>query len=237
MGILIHDKGFEFLRPYFREALPPGEAVYSLGDDSPDVSLAVMISTTDVYSGACDFVSESASVEDSAGFVRAEREFKEMCAAAGLRGVVLRCAPVIGTGMNGFPRSLANDIWRGVFFHFPGNETRLSVVHAADVASVVATMNREGCPEGCGLFNLTDGEHPTLSDLAEALAFRMGEKRISTLSTRPQQMIARWIYGKRYKTWTTNRTFDSSALNRALGFKPRSVCAYLRNHVYDDSSL
>lgn len=140
--------------------------------------------------------------------------------------------------MTGAVRSLAAEVNQGLFYHFPGNETRMSVVHGTDVANIVAALfNAKALPEGTLYYNVTDGCDPTVHDLAEALAFRMNEKRISTLSTRPQQIIGKIIFGKRYRRWTTERTFDGSALRRALAVEPIDVCNYLRTHVYDDNSL
>ena len=112
------------------------------------------------------------------------------------------------------------------------------MVHATDVAAAIAHIHA-GALNGSGtaVFNLTDGANPTLHDLAEALAFRMDEKRISNLSTRPQQLIARFLYGDKYRRWTTERTFDGSAACRALSLTPTPVCDYLRTHVYDQDIL
>lgn len=239
--IIIIDKGYEFIRPYVRAALPAGTVVHTVfpADEAP--SLAVMLSSTDVYSPGAEVVlaGEGAAVAAGSPWAKAESDFVAAANAAGARAVILRCAPVVATGMQGFVRSLAADIWRGVFFHFPGNETRLSVVHATDIAAVIGRILAGGLGEGSApaVFNLTDGVNPTLHDLAEALAHRMDEKRISNLSTRPQQLIARFLYGPKYRTWTTERTFDGSAICRALDYTTTPVCEYLRTHVYDEQSL
>lgn len=239
--IILIDKGFEFIRPYVQAALPAGTIVHTTfaGEGASDV--AVMLSSTDIYSPGAEVVlaGETAPTAADSTWAAAERDFLASAKAAGLRAVILRCAPVVGTGMQGFVRNLASDIWRGIFFHFPGNETRVSVVHATDVAAVINRVYAGACGESTEpvVYNLTDGANPTLHDLAEALAFRMDEKRISNLSTRPQQMIARLLYGPKYRLWTTERTFDGSAACRALDFTPTPVCEYLRTHVYDENSL
>ncbi len=50
-------------------------------------------------------------------------------------------------------------------------------------------------------------------------------------------LIARFLYGPKYRTWTTERTFDGSAICRALDYTTTPVCEYLRTHVYDEQSL
>lgn len=238
-GIIIIDRGFEFIRPYVQAALEAGTLVHTVFPDADAPDVAVMLSTTDVYAPGKPTVlaGENSAVDPAHPRVKAEQDFLAECACRGIRGVVLRCAPVVGTGMDGFVRNLASDIWRGIFFHFPGNDTRMSVVHATDVAAAIRKI-AEGADVAHGtVLNLTDGANPTLHDLAEALAFRMNEKRISTLSTRPQQMIGRWLYGPKYRAWTTERTFDGSAACRILGLTPTPVCDYLRTHTYDETSL
>lgn len=150
---------------------------------------------------------------------------------------VLRLPVVIGTGMTGFGRHLVQSIWRGTFFHFPDNEMRLSVVHAVDVARAVALLCTT--PRTGAVYTLTDGVDPTLHDLAEALAYRMCNKRISNLSTKPQQWLGRVLYGRRHYTeYTVSRCYDGSAfLTDYPDFHPTDVCTYLRTHVYDDTSL
>lgn len=152
--------------------------------------------------------------------------------------VVLKLPTVIGTGMTGFGQHLARSIWRGTFFHFPGNEMRLSVVHAVDVGRAVALLCTRPPHEGAE-YTLTDGVDPTLHDLAEAIAYRLRNKRISNLSTRPQQWMGRIAYGRRrYEEYTTSRCVDGSAFVADYPeFVPTDVCTYLRTHVYDDSSL
>lgn len=222
-----------FMLPYFQREFPGRDAV---GEDFTAVDAAVLLSSTDIYESCGDVAAdENTPVKPSSEWKKREDEFFARASAAGVKAFVLRCAPIAGTGMTGAVRSLAEDIMRGIFLHFPGNEGRMSVVHASDVARA-ARMLVDTCPDG-GVFNLTDGDDPKIDDLAEALAFRMNNKRISTLSTRPQQIIARILYGRRrYDSYTRTRLYSSARI-QALGFEPQAVCNYMRTHLYDDSSL
>lgn len=223
--INIYAPGGDFILPYIKRAT---------GSAGDDVDVAVMISSTDIYLPSRGWADEDSPIDASSEWEKYEKDFNAL--HGGDKHVyILRCAPVIGTGMRGKMRTLAGEIYRGLFFHFPGNEARMSVIHASDVGRAVDFLVRAGAPSG--VYNLTDGVYHTLHDIAEAMAFRMGNKRISNLSTRPQQIIGRWIYGRdRYRRYTTSELFSSGRL-QALGFKPNDTCEYMRTHVYDDSSL
>lgn len=227
----------QFVEPYIRAVLP-GVDIRGICDGEAD--LALMISSTDIYGpGECNLTAETEPVDDTSVWKSREEEFCRTAAAKGLKPVVLRCPDIVGTGMTGFARHLAESIWRGTFLHFPGNEARRSVVHAVDLGRIARALADGGLPTREKLvYNVTDGENPTIHSLAEAMAYRLGNKRISTLSTRPQQWFGRMVYGKRrYALYTTVRTFSSEALCADLAFSPTPVCEYLRTHVYDENSL
>ena len=56
------------------------------------------------------------------------------CENNGVKLSILRPAMVVGTGMGGELRRLVNSIYRGTYRHVTGNDARVSVVHAVDVA-------------------------------------------------------------------------------------------------------
>lgn len=245
--LLFFAPGREFVEPYVCRELS-GWRIVALDADSlstaalPAAEAAVMLSGTEVYDvpdGGADNFDESAPTTSGSPLLNMERDFVNACVGAGLRPVILRCANTVGTGMTGLPMRLARWIYRGLFFHFPGNEARISAVHACDVAAcVAAAANLPKDDANPLILNLTDGENPTIHDFCEALAYRLSQKRISSLSTRPQQWVAAVIYGKkRMKLLTTTVTFNSQAARNILKTEPVKVTEYLKSHIYDNSSL
>lgn len=233
MEISVDFGGKDFLRPYFLRQFPGRDAV---ADDIVPGRTAFFISDTEIYDCHPDeWADEDAPLHSGSPLREAEKAFMSKAHQAGCRAFILRCAPIVCTGMQGRARRLLNDIYRGVFFHLPGNEARLSVVHGTDVAAAAAFLTSSD-GEG-GTFNLTDADHPTIDDLAEALAYRLDNKRISTVSTKPQQWFARLVYGGRRLDDYTVSALVSSAKIEGMGFAPQAVCSYLPNHVYDDASL
>lgn len=249
-NIAVYAPGRGFVLPYITAAVPEC-GVYSLslpdGTLTPlnrkadgEPALYIMVSSTDVYGdGPAENVAEDARTDSSSVWFRYEKEFTDFARGRGHVPVILRCADIVGTGMTGFPRHLVETIWRGTFFHFPGNEARRSVVHAVDTGRIVRQLVAGGLPHGDTLtYNVTDGTDPTIHDFAEALAFRLSNKRISTLSTGPQQWIGRRLYGSRkFGLYTTTRTFCSDKIRLELAFRPTDTCEYLRTHQYDENSL
>lgn len=239
-----------FVIPYITAALPAC-GVWSLAlpsgvltaenkaaDGTPEA--VIMISSTDIYGpGAKDHADETAAVDPASKWCGYEKQVRAYAEAKGTGAMIIRCADLVCTGMQDFPRHLAQAIWRGTFFHFPGNEARRSVCHAVDLGRIARAVADGGLPAGqMPVYNLSDGTDPTIHDLAEALAFRMREKRISNLSTGPQRWFARLLYGKeKYARYTTSRTFDAARLALDLAFTPTVVTDYLRTHTYDENSL
>lgn len=199
-----------------------------------DIANAVMISSTGIYNvQGGKHVSEDTSLDTSSQFAGYETEFKHFAEQYGLPYVILRCANIVGTGMNGFAMRLARGIDNGLLFHIRGNEAEISVVHAVDVAAVAHKLI-DSVADG-RTYNVTDGNATPIDRLIDALAHRINNKNVMTVSPK----IARLLYGKSYfQQMTTTLTFDSARLMEATqGMCMHDVCDYLMTHVYDEDSL
>lgn len=143
---------------------------------------------------------------------------------------VIECPWVIGTGMTGAPRELANRVWRGTFFHVPGREIPVAAIHATDLARAVRlTLGKSG------LYRVTDGRSHTLDEIADALAWRMGQKRVLTAPAR----WAKFLPGNAFCRLCSEQTplDGSDFLADFPDFKPADVAEYLKTHIYDEKSL
>lgn len=205
----------------------------------------VYLSTVDVYGlDKGEEIDETAAVSPRTPGATAraavEERLRQWCGERGVVLTVLRCAPVVCTGMQGRVRRLANAIYRGSYRHVEGADGRLSVIHGHDVARAVTAAAGIA-----GVFNLTDGHHATYTALTEALAHRMGSKRIFTLRPGHAKVLARIgdITGLTGLTGLTTAslrergrtlTFSSAALTAATGLQPHEVTRYLREHDYND---
>lgn len=172
--------------------------------------------------------------------LKAEEFLTEWCDKHSVRLSILRPALIVGTGMKGTLGTMVRGINAGYYFHIKGNEARRSVVHAYDVARAARLI----APIG-GTYNLADGVHPTVHDLAEAIAHRLGDKRISTISQRMVKIAARIgdIVGiipfssARLAQLTKTLTVNTAAIERAIDWKQRDVVDFLLTHEYDENDL
>lgn len=242
--LLLYAPEREFVVPYLRRELPD-VAFIGLDDllsEQVKPDAAVMLSGAEIYD-ICEGseLTEQTAIRSEHPLALAENLFIERCAGLGINPVILRCANTIGTGMTGWPRNLAEAIYRNLFFHFPDNQAQVSAVHATTIALAVRLLlgNDDKFLQSEHLvFNITDGVNPTVHDLAEALAFRMNQKRISTLSTWGQRLLAKLFYGKeRYHRLTTTLTFSDKRLRELIPLSTESVTEYLRTHDYNEDSL
>lgn len=159
--------------------------------------------------------------------------------------VILMLPAVVGTGMGGELGRMAAMINRGTYFHVSGDDARLSVIHATDVGKAVAIALSN--PSITGTYHISDGINPTWHDLAEALAYRMGQKRIYSLTLKRWQRMARWAdrlklsqFGSRQlKLITTDAIVDTNqwTIDAGEAWHPTDTTEYLRTHVYDENSL
>lgn len=223
--LFLYSPGADFVRPYFERLMPD----MNISDTPRGAMKAVMISSSDIYGDLTGTnINELSPIDENSDYAAEERRFAEICGENGLMPVILRCAPIVGTGMNGWPRLLAERIYRGTFVSIPGNEARRSVVHAVSLPQAALAASQGGT------FNVTDAVDPTLNDFADALAWRIAQKRVFSLKPR----LYRFIFGKRnYDKATSTLTFSCEKLRSTGLYEPVSTVDYLKNHVYDDSSL
>ncbi len=227
--VYIHAPERTFIFPFIREVASD----FTLVDSPEEADTAIMLSSVDIYGPSEGLMmAENEDIDTASPWHIAEEEFLRQCAVSGVKTAILRCADIIGTGMTGRPRRWVEGIWRGTLLHIKDNNACVSVVHATDVAQAVKLVVEKDIT---GIFNITDGTEPRFDDVLEALAYRLSNKRISTLSTRGQLWLGRLIYGRtRWQSYTTSRTFDCSAFTALSGYSPVPVIEYLRTHNYEE---
>lgn len=197
-------KGREYLHPYLHRVFD--EAGYRL-----------------------DILSPGAEVPPEAIVCARIAGADEPCAEDGLPVIVV--PEIVGTGMQGVVRELAEDVAAGRFFAIRDFDyPRIRVVHATDVAAAALQAAVKRRP---GVWSLDDGERPTLNALADALAFRMKGKRLYAL---PRKWAMLFGVGRRWRRYEQGADVHPS-FAEAFGFAPTPVCEYLRTHVYDENSL
>lgn len=111
----------------------------------------------------------------------AESMLREWASDSGVRLTILRPALMLGRGVEGFAARMFRRVAAGSYIHLRGNDARLSLVMADDVAKAAAIAYAEG-----GVYNLADGVNPTLRQLAEAMSANAGATK------RPVHLPEKW---------------------------------------------
>lgn len=149
---------------------------------------------------------------------------------------IMRLPHVVGTGMTGILIEIVAMIKRGTMFHVAGNEARVSVIHALDVARLALTLSAVG-----GDYTLSDGINPTWHDLVEALSVRVDHKRVTTIKPSWAKYLA-WagpIIGGPDRDMLSKITTDSivEASELPVAGDMINVVEYLSTHNYDDHDI
>lgn len=148
------------------DANPPGEFVF--------------LSSWEVYSpDSGEDVAEDhqtwAATKVGRSKARAEQLIKEWCVQKGVRMTILRPARMFGRGVHGEMKTLFNDVVNARYIHVRGNEARLSLICALDVAKAIMALHSIG-----GTYNLSDGVGATWIALAEAMSANSGAMKRQT---------------------------------------------------------
>lgn len=186
----------------------------------------VYISSFHVYSPNPD----SPATEENASFdtdtigkskLLAEKMITEWADNNGVILTIIRPARMFGSGVGGETLRLFNDALSGAYIHIRGNNARISLVTALDVARGIEKIYRTG-----GIFNAADSQNPRFVDMMEAMTANVGrQKRMPHLPASWAEWIwrlGRWIpaidrtlnpetVGQRMKTYTIDGTKFAAA--------------------------
>lgn len=130
----------------------------------------VFISSVAVYgreSGVNICETNPLEASDSYGLskIKAELIVKNWCHKNNVVCTILRLPLLVGKKPPGNLGAMLNGIKKGYYFNIAGGKARKSMVLADDVAKFIPKIKDTG-----GIYNLTDGSHPTIKDLSETIA-------------------------------------------------------------------
>lgn len=160
--------------------------------------------------------------------IQAEKLVEEWCKKYNVICTILRLPLLVGQNPPGNLGSMVKAIKKGYYFNVGGGKAKKSMVLAEDVARFIPTI----APIG-GIYNLTDGEHPSFENLSSVIA----RKRTMNLPLFVAFVIAKIgdLLGSRapfnsikIKKITSDLTFDDSKA-RKTGWNPHSVLEFLKH--------
>ena len=169
--------------------------------------------------------------------VRAETAVREWGHQTGVSVTTLRLPLVVAECPNGNVAAMMNAIRRGYYVRVGNGLARRSIVRADDVAAVIDRAAGVG-----GTFNLTDGHHPGVGELEDALARYVG--RPHTIRSVPLALARavatvgdgiNAVAGRRFpldtialQKLTCSLTFSDELARHRLGWTPRPVLDLFR---------
>jgi GlcNAc-P-P-Und epimerase len=108
--------------------------------------------------------------------IEAEQFLQNWCAAKQVKLSIFRLPLIAGPKAPGNLGAMINDIQSGKYFRIGNGDAKKSIVMASDVAAIIPHAAAIG-----GIYNLTDGYHPSFKELEENFAKQLGGKSIKTI--------------------------------------------------------
>jgi len=167
--------------------------------------------------------------EDAYGFskIKAENAIIDWCNKKNVICTILRLPLVIGNEARGSLASMINGISKGYYFNIDGGKAHKSMVLVDDVSKIIFKVAKFG-----GIFNLTDGIHPTVYELSSHISRMLKKNPPISLPLVIAKIIALVgdIIGDRFpinsnklEKITSDLTFDDSLARKVFGWSPTSV--------------
>lgn len=209
-----------------------GNLLRALDDSGQPVGSFVFISTVAVYGLDTGWgVDEKAPLLAADPYGKSKIEAEEMLMDWGQRRgakvTILRLPLIAGANPPGNLGSMIKAIRKGYYLSIGSAAARRSIVLAEDVASLIP-----GIFEKQGIFNLTDGHHPSFKELEDLMSLQLGGKRVNRVSEGFATVLARVgdiagprfpLNSKKLLKLTRTLTFDDAEARELLDWRPRPV--------------
>jgi nucleoside-diphosphate-sugar epimerase len=164
----------------------------------------------------------------------AEKLVLEWCEANKVICTILRLPLLIGQNPKGNLKSLIDGIRKGFYVNIDGGKARKSMVLASDVAEFIPNVANIG-----GIYNLTDGYHPSFYEISNLIASQLGKSAPINLPKFLVIILAKIgdFFGKyapinfdKFTKITSDLTFDDSKARKFANWNPKSVLENFKIH-------
>ena len=156
-----------------------------------------------------------------------EKLVTEWCIRNNVKFTILRLPLLIGRNPPGNLGDMIKAIKNKYYFNIRHVNPRKSMVLAQDVANVILKASTVG-----GIYNLTDGYHPSFCELSQCISAQLGKGKIYTIPFFFINFLAKLgdtlipflpINSHRLIKMTDDLTFDDAKARKAFGWKPTSI--------------
>lgn len=198
----------------------------------------VFISTVSVYGleKGLGIKEESPLLGDSPyarSKILAEKMLEEWSNRTGVKLIILRLPLIAGNHPPGNLGAMINAIKKGFYFSLRNNTSKKSIVLAEDVAKLIPQIHGK-----CGIFNLTDRIHPSISEIEQVLSDRCNRslksipfQLVNFMAKVGDQISFFPVNTNRLIKLTSSLTFDDSKAVTDLNWKPNPVLDFLKNKI------
>ena len=159
--------------------------------------------------------------------IQAEKLVQAWCAKNFVCCSILRLPLIAGPNPPGNLKSMITGINKGYYFNVVNGAAKKSVVMAEDVARIIPIVAGIG-----GVFNLTDGHHPSFYELSLLISKQLNKKNPASLPLTVARLlgIIGDLFGRRapfnsakLKKILSELTFDDTRARKAIGWQPQKV--------------
>jgi len=166
--------------------------------------------------------------------IEAERIILHWCKLNNVVCTILRLPLLVGEKPPGNLGAMLKAIGKGYYFNIAGGKAKKSMVLAQDVANFISKVAAVG-----GIYNLTDGLHPSFSELSSAISKQEKKKIPLNLPFFIAKLMGYGgdIFGdkvpinsSKIRKITSDLTFDDSKARDLVGWQPQSVLEYLKSN-------
>jgi nucleoside-diphosphate-sugar epimerase len=192
----------------------------------------VFISTVAVYGVSEGYlINEQSELNAIDPYGKSKIEAEELvlnwCETNNIVCTILRLPLLVGSNPPGNLGSMISGLKSGFYFNIAGGKARKSMVLASDVAKYILKASEIG-----GIFNLTDGYHPSFFELSEIISLQLGKSRSKNLPFWLAKGLALTgdIFGEKaplnsakLHKITSDLTFDDTKAREAFGWDPTPV--------------
>ena len=152
--------------------------------------------------------------------------------------VILRLPLIVGDYPPGNLGAIIKAIQNGRYVRIRNNNALKSVVLAHDVANLISNLNGVS-----GIYNLTDGKHPSFKEIEDAIGFRFKKKIKISLPIELLRMIAKVgdlirvlkipfpLYSERLNKMISSLTFSDEKARKELNWNPNPVLDFIRTEI------
>jgi nucleoside-diphosphate-sugar epimerase len=163
--------------------------------------------------------------------IEAENIVNNWCISKNVICTILRLPLLVGKNPPGNLGAMLRAIDKGYYFNIGGGNARKSMVLAKDVANLILDMPPVG-----GIFNLTDGMHPSFKELSDVLSKKRPPINLPLKLTKLLGFFGDIIGSKaplnssKIKKITSELTFDDTRARKMLNWSPGLVLDYLKKN-------